>query len=77
MTGTVARQLQNAEPDAAEVQIFVPRADDGVRREALLQKILPALAVGEGHIVGPVGVGVHGDACLDDMGGGLCAVALL
>ena len=57
--------------------MVVLRADDGVRHEALLQKILPALAVGKGHVVGPVGVGIHGDARLDDVGGGSGTAALL
>ena len=35
------------------------------------------LLLGQGHIVGPIGVWVHGDTRLDDVGGGLCAVALL
>ena len=51
--------------------------DDHVRRKALLQQILPALAVGQGHIVGPVRIGIHGDARLDDLGRRQAAVPLL
>ena len=51
--------------------------DDHVRRKALLQQILPAFAVGQGHIVGPVRIGIHGDARLDDLGRRLAAVPLL
>ena len=38
---------------------------------------LAALAVGQGHVVGAVAVGVHGDAGLDQGDGGGRAVALL
>ena len=51
--------------------------DDHVRRKALLQQIFPAFAVGQGHIVGPVRIGIHGDARLDDLGRRQAAVPLL
>ena len=47
------------------------------RSEAFLQKQLAALAVGQGHVVGPIAVGVHGDAGLDELDGGGAAVPLL
>ena len=77
VAGGVARQLQYAEAGAGHIQMVVLRADDDVGGEALLQKQLAALAVGQGHIVGPVAVGIHGDAGLDELDGGGAAVALL
>ena len=77
MTCAVTRQLQNTEAHTAEVEKVVLRADDGIGNEALLQKELSALAVGQRHIIGPVGIRVDGDTRFDDMSGGLCAAALL
>lgn len=57
--------------------MVVLRADDDVGGEALLQKELAALAVGQRHIVGAVAVGVDGDARLDELDGGGAAAALL
>ena len=77
MPGAVARQLQDAEAHAAEVQVVGLLGNDDIGGEALLQEILPALAVGQGHIVGPVAVRVHGDARLDEGAGGQGAPGLL
>ena len=57
--------------------MVVLRPDDDIGSEALLQKQLAALTVGQGHIVGPIAVGVHGDAGLDELDGGGAAVPLL
>lgn len=57
--------------------MVVLRPDDDIGSEAFLQKQLAALAVGQGHVVGPIAVGVHGDAGLDELDGGGAAVPLL
>ena len=77
MAGAVAGELQDAESCAAEGQLRGVGGDDDVGDEALLQKIFPAAAVGQGDVVGAVGVGVHGDARLDDLRGGHGAIAVL
>ena len=75
--GHNARQLQYAEPRPAEVHMVCVGGDDHVRQKALLQEVFVALAIGQGHIVGPVRIGIHGDARLDDLGRRLAAVPLL
>ena len=77
VTSGVAGQLQDAEAGARHVQMVVLRADDDVGGEALLQKELAALAVGQRHVVGAVAVGVDGNARLDELDGGGAAAALL
>lgn len=77
MAGAVAGELQDAEFHAAKFQLCGIGGDDDIGGEAFLQEIGPAAAIGQGHIVGAVGVGIHGDARLDDLRGGQGAIPLL
>ena len=61
----------------AEVEVVGVGGYDRIGDEALLKENLTALAVGQGDIVGAVGVGINGDARLDDLRGGERTVALL
>lgn len=73
----VAGELENPEALAAEVEVVGVGGYDRIGDEALLKENLTALAVGQGDIVGAVGVGINGDARLDDLRGGERTVALL
>ena len=73
----MAGELENPEALAAEVEVVGVGGYDRIGDEALLTENLTALAVGQGDIVGAVGVGINGDARLDDLRGGERTVALL
>ena len=73
----VAGELQYAEFCPAKAKLRGVSGYNDISGKAFLQKILPASAVGQSHIVGPVGVWIHRDACLDDLGGGNGSVSFL
>ena len=77
VSGAVTGQLQNAETHAAKIERCGIGRNDDIGREALLQKILAAFSVGQRHIIGAVGIGINGDAGLDDLRRGRTAVTLL
>ena len=77
MAGAVAGELQDAEFHTAKIQLRGVSGDDYIGGEAFFQEISPAAAVGQGHVVGPVGVGIHGDARLNDLRSGNGAIPLL
>ena len=65
LPGRVARQGQQAETDAAKVQMIDIRRDENVRQEAFLRKHGLDGAVGEGLVVGPEGGGIGADGGLN------------
>ena len=77
VSGGVAGERQYTEPGAVYVDVVLLGEDDPICGEALLQKQLAALAVGQRHIVGAVAVRVHRDTGFDQGDGGFRAVSLL
>ena len=77
MPRRVPRQRQHGKPRPVHVDVVVLGEDNAVSGEALLQKDLPALAVGQRHVVGAVAVRIHGDPRFNKGDGGLRAVFFL